>query len=121
MGHQFAPGNGVEFASIKDGPERDAWVKKIGNYSNNLPGIWGHMLTFLGGPRACIGYRFSLIEMKALLFTLVCIRVRAGGARGGHWEADIDCAAPDRTKRAWLGAPNAASCEVMHFVGVCTE
>ncbi|KAJ6529281.1 cytochrome P450 [Mycena capillaripes] len=39
--------------------------------SNNLPGIWGQNLTFLGGPRACIGYRFSLIETKALLFTLV--------------------------------------------------
>ncbi|KAJ6549830.1 cytochrome P450, partial [Mycena capillaripes] len=39
--------------------------------SNSIPGIWGHMLTFLGGPRACIGYRFSLVEMKALLFTLV--------------------------------------------------
>ncbi|KAJ7885368.1 cytochrome P450 [Mycena leptocephala] len=39
--------------------------------SNVLPGIWGHMLSFLGGPRACIGYRFSLVEMKALLFTLV--------------------------------------------------
>ncbi|KAJ6533502.1 cytochrome P450 [Mycena capillaripes] len=39
--------------------------------SNSIPGIWGHMLTFIGGPRACIGYRFSLVEMKALLFTLV--------------------------------------------------
>ncbi|KAJ7700852.1 cytochrome P450 [Mycena rosella] len=39
--------------------------------SNSLPGVWGHMLTFLAGPRACIGYRFSLVEMKALLFTLV--------------------------------------------------
>ncbi|KAH7910533.1 cytochrome P450 [Hygrophoropsis aurantiaca] len=39
--------------------------------ASNIPGIWGHLLTFLGGPRACIGYRFSLIEMKALLFTLV--------------------------------------------------
>ncbi|KAJ7892659.1 cytochrome P450 [Mycena leptocephala] len=36
-----------------------------------VPGVWGHMLTFLGGPRSCIGFRFSLIEMKALIFTLV--------------------------------------------------
>ncbi|KAJ6566145.1 cytochrome P450 [Mycena capillaripes] len=39
--------------------------------STSIPGLWSHMLTFLGGPRSCIGYRFSLVELKALLFTLV--------------------------------------------------
>ncbi|KAF8195296.1 cytochrome P450 [Mycena galopus ATCC 62051] len=39
--------------------------------STSIPGLWSQMLTFLGGPRACIGFRFSIVELKALLFTLV--------------------------------------------------
>ncbi|KAG0696611.1 cytochrome P450 [Suillus ampliporus] len=39
--------------------------------ASQVPGVWGHLLTFLGGPRSCIAYRFALVEMKALLFTLV--------------------------------------------------
>jgi len=49
-------------------PER--W-ESVPEASSAVPGVWGNMLTFLGGPRACIGFRFSLIEMKTLLFTLV--------------------------------------------------
>ncbi|KAJ7731769.1 cytochrome P450 [Mycena metata] len=49
-------------------PER--WEIPIPS-ANSIPGVWGHMLTFLGGPRSCIGFRFSLVEMKALLFTLI--------------------------------------------------
>ncbi|KAJ7849159.1 cytochrome P450, partial [Mycena leptocephala] len=39
--------------------------------ATTIPGVWGHMLTFLGGARSCIGFRFSLVETKALIFTLV--------------------------------------------------
>ncbi|KAJ7777801.1 cytochrome P450 [Mycena olivaceomarginata] len=39
--------------------------------STSIPGLWSQMLTFLGGPRACIGFRFPLVELKALMFTLV--------------------------------------------------
>ncbi|KAJ7068560.1 cytochrome P450 [Mycena amicta] len=39
--------------------------------ANGIPGIYSHMLTFLGGPRNCIGFRFAIAEIKALLFVLV--------------------------------------------------
>ncbi|PPQ79656.1 hypothetical protein CVT26_015782 [Gymnopilus dilepis] len=49
-------------------PER--W-QNVPEAAGAIPGVWGNLMTFLGGPRACIGYRFSLVETKALLFTLV--------------------------------------------------
>ncbi|CAE6529926.1 unnamed protein product [Rhizoctonia solani] len=39
--------------------------------AKQMPGVWGHLMTFIHGNRACIGYRFALIEMKALLYSLV--------------------------------------------------
>ncbi|KAF9235974.1 cytochrome P450 [Melanogaster broomeanus] len=49
-------------------PER--W-ENVPEAVSDIPGVWSHLLSFLGGPRACIGYRFAVVEMKALLFTLV--------------------------------------------------
>ena len=39
----------------------------------SIPGVWGNMLTFLGGPRSCIGYRFALVEYVHLCSWIVCI------------------------------------------------
>lgn len=39
--------------------------------AQSIPGVWSNMMTFIGGPRACIGYRFALVQMKVLLFTLI--------------------------------------------------
>jgi cytochrome P450 len=39
--------------------------------SNPLEVPWGNQMTFIAGPRACIGYRFALLEIKTILFALV--------------------------------------------------
>ncbi|KAJ7473689.1 cytochrome P450 monooxygenase [Mycena galericulata] len=36
-----------------------------------VPGVWANLFTFFAGPHNCIGFRFSLVEIKVLLFTLI--------------------------------------------------
>ncbi|KAH9896022.1 cytochrome P450 [Cubamyces lactineus] len=38
---------------------------------SSIPGIWANNLTFMGGPHACLGYRFSLNQIKVAVFTLL--------------------------------------------------
>ncbi|KAJ7724569.1 cytochrome P450, partial [Mycena maculata] len=49
-------------------PER--W-DNIPHAVKEVPGAWANILTFLAGPHNCIGFRFSLVEIKALLFILI--------------------------------------------------
>ncbi|PPR03893.1 hypothetical protein CVT24_008124 [Panaeolus cyanescens] len=52
-------------------PER--WLGEMREeiVSAKLPGIYSHLMTFGGGGRACIGFKFSQLEMKAVLATLI--------------------------------------------------
>lgn len=36
-----------------------------------VPGAFSHLMTFIGGGRACIGFRFSLLEIKVALSVLL--------------------------------------------------
>ncbi|BGP01286.1 hypothetical protein NBRC10513v2_002238 [Rhodotorula toruloides] len=47
-------------------PER--WLD---NKIETKVGGWSGLMTFLAGPRACIGYKFALLEFKAVLSVLV--------------------------------------------------
>ncbi|KAH7903369.1 hypothetical protein BJ138DRAFT_1168216 [Hygrophoropsis aurantiaca] len=50
-------------------PDRNA--ESVPEVTSRSLGVWGHFMTFLDGPRACIAHRFSLAEMKPMLFTLI--------------------------------------------------
>ncbi|KAI9067998.1 cytochrome P450 [Trametes sanguinea] len=39
--------------------------------ASEVPGVWAHVMAFSTGPRACLGYRFALAELKTAIFTLV--------------------------------------------------
>ncbi|KAG6864977.1 hypothetical protein C0991_005846 [Blastosporella zonata] len=57
--------------SLEWKPER--WLTSLPEalHEAHMPGIYSHLLTFLGGGRACIGFKFSQLEMKVILFTLI--------------------------------------------------
>ncbi|KAL5482415.1 hypothetical protein ACEPAI_9009 [Sanghuangporus weigelae] len=52
-------------------PER--WLKQLPqNLSDaHLPGVYSQMMTFLGGGRACIGFKFSEAELKVVTSLLI--------------------------------------------------
>ncbi|KAF8597173.1 cytochrome P450 [Ceratobasidium sp. AG-I] len=54
--------------AVKFRPER--W-DALPEAAKDMPGIGGHHMTFSHGNHACIGFRFAVIEMKVLLYTLI--------------------------------------------------
>ncbi|KAF8610407.1 cytochrome P450 [Ceratobasidium sp. AG-I] len=50
-------------------PER--WLNGNASLAEGTPGIYSHMMTFLAGPSACIGFKFAVLEIKVLLARLV--------------------------------------------------
>ncbi|KZT02243.1 cytochrome P450 [Laetiporus sulphureus 93-53] len=52
-------------------PER--WLQSEAPFVEDarLPGVYSSMMTFLGGSRACMGFKFAEMEMKLVLSTIV--------------------------------------------------
>ncbi|KAI0318182.1 cytochrome P450 [Amylostereum chailletii] len=51
----------------------DRWLKPLPESvaAAHIPGVYSNQLTFIGGGRACIGFKFSLLEMKVVLSQLL--------------------------------------------------
>ncbi|KAF5336949.1 hypothetical protein D9611_002901 [Ephemerocybe angulata] len=52
-------------------PER--WLAPIPEavVEARVPGVYSHLMTFVGGGRACIGFKFSEMEMKVILYVII--------------------------------------------------
>ncbi|GAA5992389.1 hypothetical protein JCM10908_000458 [Rhodotorula pacifica] len=53
-------------------PER--WIESENGTGRKIEGgagVWSNLLTFIAGPRSCIGYKFAVLELKAILSVLV--------------------------------------------------
>ncbi|KAI0668337.1 cytochrome P450 [Trametes maxima] len=52
-------------------PER--WLKPLPRAVEDarIPGVYSHLMTFIGGSRSCIGFKFSQLEMKVVLAMLI--------------------------------------------------
>ncbi|KAJ3829903.1 cytochrome P450 [Lentinula raphanica] len=52
-------------------PER--WLAPLPEsiLKTKIPGIYSHLMTFSGGSRACIGFKFSQLEMKVVIAMLI--------------------------------------------------
>ncbi|KIM28541.1 hypothetical protein M408DRAFT_23593 [Serendipita vermifera MAFF 305830] len=48
----------------------DRWLVDRPAAVSDIPGLWANLMTFLGGQRACIGFKFAILEMKSLLLHL---------------------------------------------------
>nr|BED42989.1 cytochrome P450 monooxygenase [Trametes versicolor] len=52
-------------------PER--WLGKLPSALDGarIPGVYSNIMTFSGGPRSCIGFKFALLEIKVVLAVLL--------------------------------------------------
>jgi len=60
------------------GPDADQWIperwlKPLPETvaDADLPGVYSHMMSFMGGGRSCIGFKFAETEIKVILFALL--------------------------------------------------
>jgi cytochrome P450 len=64
----FDPSRWLEPDSTLSGSEKSTSSRSI---PREGPGVWPDIMTFIDGPRRCVGYKLALIEVKITIFNLV--------------------------------------------------
>ncbi|KAJ2919662.1 hypothetical protein MD484_g664, partial [Candolleomyces efflorescens] len=54
-----------------------------------IPGVYSNLMTFLGGGRACIGFKFSQLEMKVVLCLLLEVMKFSPTGKKVLWENNL--------------------------------
>ncbi|KAG6334144.1 hypothetical protein ID866_4951 [Astraeus odoratus] len=55
----------------EEGPGEEEWQVPVIKGEMKYPGVYANMMTFLGGGRSCIGFKFAEMELKQVLSTLL--------------------------------------------------
>ncbi|KAG2347625.1 cytochrome P450 [Suillus weaverae] len=79
--NEWKPERWISSPGRKDGPGTDITLDGVEARSSapalgvkdgvRYPGIYSNMMTFLGGSRSCIGFKFAEMEMKEILAALI--------------------------------------------------
>ena len=66
--------------------------------SETGPGVWPNILTFIDGPRRCVGYKLGIMEIKIMLFVVIRNFVYApvAGQRILKWNLCVSVAPRER-------------------------
>jgi len=75
-------------------PER--WLKPLPESVSkaHMPGVYSSMMTFIGGGRACIGFKFAEMEMKLVLSVLLEKFIFHPGEKEVYWNMGAGAAHP---------------------------
>ncbi|KAH6909121.1 cytochrome P450 [Coprinopsis sp. MPI-PUGE-AT-0042] len=63
-----------------------------------VPGVYSNLMTFFGGSRACIGFKFAQLEMKMLIFNLLDHLKFSSTQKKVFWRGGIVTPAVDLNK-----------------------
>ncbi|KAJ7155537.1 cytochrome P450 [Mycena crocata] len=69
----------------------DRWLEPLPQtvVDAQIPGVYPKLMTFIGGPRGCIGFKFAEMSMKVLLVTLIRNFVFSPAPRKIVWKLGV--------------------------------